>query len=93
MLWFGKKKTGGPKTPKKPSRDELIAQAQANARKARAEIGEDTIRKVAESFVEEHRKKEQGSRQARIDRARNEIRAMDKRKVADHLRHMIDEDK
>lgn len=86
MFWFGKKDK---KTPPKPSRAEIIAQAQANARKARAEIGEETIKKIAESFVEEQEKKEKAARQARIDRARDDIRAMDKDKVADQIRSMI----
>ena len=87
MFWFGKKDK---KTPSKPSRAEIIAQAQANARKARAEIGEETIKKIAESFVEEQEKKEKAARQGRIDKARDEIRAMASGKIADHIRAMID---
>jgi hypothetical protein len=86
MFWFRKKDK---KTPPKPSRAEIIAQAQANARKARAEIGEEAIKKIAESFVEEQRRKEQAGRQGRIDKARHDIRAMDKDKVADRIRSMI----
>ena len=86
MSWFGKKDK---KPLPKPSRAEIIAQAHANARKARAEIGEETIKKIAESFVEEQEKKEKAARQARIDKAYNDIRAMDKDKVADQIRSMI----
>ncbi len=89
MFWFGKKDK---KSPPKPSRAEIIAQAHANARKAREEIGEETIRKIAESFVEEQERLAKAARQSRIDKARDDIRAMGKDKVADQLRSMIRDD-
>ena len=90
--WFGKKdKKGGAADGKKPSRAEIIAQAHANARKARAEIGEETIQKVAEAFVEEQKKKEHAARLARIEKALRDIKSADKNRVADHLRSMIDD--
>jgi hypothetical protein len=88
MIWFEKKKK---ESPKKPTRQELIAQAQANARKARAEIGEETIQKVAAQFQEEQEKILQKKKQITLDQARDTIRAMDKSQVADHLRSLIDD--
>lgn len=78
MFWKKKKKV-----PKKLSREALIAQAKANAAKARAEIGEDTLQKIAANM----RKKEQSA----VEQAKEKIRQMDKDKVADHLKIMIED--
>lgn len=78
---FGKK--GGDKNKGKPSREQLIAQAQANMKKARAELGDETIQKIAAAM----QKKDNSP----TERAKEKIKAADKGKVIDHLRHMIDE--
>lgn len=77
MFW--KKK----KAPKKLTREELLAQAKANASKARAEIGDETLQKIAAAM----QKKEQSA----TEQAKNKIRAMDQNKVADHLKIMIED--
>lgn len=79
MFWKKKKKERSSKT----SREELIAQAKANAAKARAEIGDETLQKIAENI----RKKEQSA----TEQAKAKIRAMDQDKVADHIKLMLDE--
>ncbi|MBI4031236.1 MAG: hypothetical protein HY370_06120 [Proteobacteria bacterium] len=79
MFWKKKKKESSSKT----SREELIAQAKANAAKARAEIGDETLQKIVENI----RKKEQSA----TEQAKAKIRAMDQDKVADHIKLMLDE--
>lgn len=93
MFGFGnkdKKKTASPTAAApssggKKSREELIAEAQANMRAAREEIGQETIDKLAEALG-----KQQDSIQEKI---RREVEQYDEDKVIDHLRMMIDEDK
>ena len=85
MFGFGKKK----KQPKKqdgakPSREELIAQATANAKIAREAIGEETLDKIAEAM----RRKQESD----LEKAKAKIRAMDQDKVADSVRLWLDED-
>ena len=80
-LFKGKKKKGA----KPESREELIAQAQENARKAREEIGDETIQKIARALS--------GDNGSAGSRAREEIRGMDKGKVADNLKLFMDEKK
>ena len=77
MFWKKKKE------PKKLSREELLAQAKANASKARAEIGDETLQKIAAAM----QKKEQSA----TEQAKNKIKAMDQNKVADHLKTMIED--
>lgn len=79
MFWKKKKK----EDPKKAARDELIAQARANAAKARAEIGDETLQKIAENI----RRKEQSA----TEQAKAKIRAMDKDKVVDHIKFMLED--
>lgn len=74
------KKAGGGK----PSREEIIAQAMSNARKATNEIGEENLQRIAAAMM----KKENSA----TERARQKIKTMDKDKVVDHLRIMLDED-
>lgn len=78
MFWKKKKKE-----PKKNSREELIAQAKANAAKARAEIGDETIQKIAAAM----RKKENSA----TEQAKAKIKSLDKDKVVDHLKIMIED--
>ena len=77
MFWKKKKE------PKKLSREELLAQAKANASKARAEIGDETLQKIAAAM----QKKEQSA----TEQAKAKIKQLDKDKVADHLKIMIED--
>ena len=79
-MFFRKKK---PKAEKKPSREELIAQAQENARRARENIGEETLERIAAAMA----KKEQSA----TEQAKAKIREMDKAHVADHLKLLIED--
>lgn len=88
---FGKKKkkTGGPNAggsgkPSTPHREALIREAMNNARKAREEIGDETIQKIAEAL----RKKENSP----FEQARRKIEGLNRDRVADNIRTMIDED-
>lgn len=78
MFWKKKKKA-----PAKPSREELIAQAKANAAKARTEIGDETLQKIAAAM--------QRKEQSATEQAKAKIRQLDKDKVADHLKLMIED--
>lgn len=73
------------KPPQKPSREELIAQATANAAKARTEIGQENLDRIARALMEEN--KSEGLK------AREKIRRMDQGRVADNLKSMLDEKK
>ena len=77
--FFKKKKT------KKPSRDEILAQAQQNAAKARQEIGQENLDRIARALMDEN--KSEGLK------ARDQIRQMDQGKVADNLKIMLEEEK
>ncbi len=77
---FGKKK----KKDQKPSREDLIAQATANAKQAREAIGEETLDKIAEAM----RRKQNSN----LEKAKAKIKAMDQDKVADHVRLWLDEE-
>ena len=76
MFW--KKKTvAKPAAPAKLSREEIIAQAKANASAARAEIGDETLEKIKQAML-----KKQGSA---LEQAKAKIKATDIDKVRDHL--------
>ena len=88
MLFFGKDKN----KKKKPSpsvddpvarREALKAEAMANARAARAQIGDETLQKIAKALSEQN--KSAGKR------AQDQIRAMDHSHVADHIKSMLDD--
>jgi hypothetical protein len=64
--------------------DELLAQALANARQARENLGEDTIQRIAEIMA-----KKQNSP---MERAKAKIAAADQRRIEDSIRDMLDED-
>ena len=86
MFLFGKKKKKKQTAERqKPSREELIAQATANAKKAREAIGQDTLDRIAEAMEKKQR--------SAIEQAKRQIRSEDDGKVADHLKFMIDEDR
>lgn len=71
-------------TPQKPSREELIRQAQANARQARETLGEETIAKLAQAM----QRKQQQDMTNPSAQARKILEQMDKGHVADFLRGM-----
>jgi hypothetical protein len=86
----GKKGGGGdvPAAPpqRSPESIKLREQAMENARKARAEIGEETLQKIAAALEEKNR--------SAGKKARDEIRNMDKDRVAQHLKDLLaDRDK
>lgn len=89
LFGFGKKKKKKTENsfsvPEKPSREALIAQAQANARMAREELGDETIRKIAAAL---HRKEQNPT-----EKAKAIIKAMDQGTVADHLKIMLEDAK
>ncbi len=85
MFDFFKKK----KKQKKPSREEIIAQAKANAAKAREEIGEENLDRIAEAL----KRMEDPAYQSEGKRAQNEIKKMDKGHIADNLKIILGEDK
>lgn len=92
MFW--KKKNKG-KTPEKgkdpgtsagkPSREQILAQARANAAAARAEIGDETLEKIKEALL----KKQQSA----IEQAKRQIKAADQDKVRDNIKFMMSEDR
>ncbi len=87
MFDFFKKKKPAGKDTNKPSRDEIIAQAKANAAKARAEIGEENIQRMAEAL----KRMEDPSRHSPGKRAQEEIKKIDKGRVADELKHLLED--
>ena len=95
MFGFGKGKKSKEKT-----KAELIAEAQANARKAREVLGQETIDNIA-SQLEEHNPfealvpelAEKNREQRELAEARNFLENMDKAELVDHLRAIIDEDR
>lgn len=78
---FGKKKD------KKPSREQLIAEAKANMAKAREEIGEENIQALADALA----KMDDPNYQSDGKNARDKIRNMDKGHVADNLKIFMDD--
>lgn len=88
MVFLGRDK-GKNKTPgqdiKDPiaRREALKAEAMANARAARAQIGDETLQKIARALSEQN--KSPGKK------AQDQIRAMDHGHVADHLKSLLDD--
>ncbi len=91
FFWSKKKKPSaqpGKKPPANPiSKEAAKAQALANARNARAEIGEENLQRLAQLLQQQKKEPSPGMK------AREIIRAMDKGKVADNLRALMQEDK
>lgn len=85
MFNFFKKKK---KADKKPSREEILAQAKENARKAREEIGDENIQRMAEAL----KRMDDPNYQSEGKRAQGEIKKMDKGHVADNLKIILKED-
>jgi hypothetical protein len=86
MFWKKKPaKTAKPSPEKgKPSREDILAQAKANAAAARAEIGDETLDKIKAAML-----KKQASA---IEQAKNQIKSHDIGKVRDHLSIWLDKD-
>ena len=84
-LFKKKGKKGGKDGKISPERAKLLAQANANAKAAREQLGDDTIQRIAQIL----QAKEGGA----FGQAKKQIEAVDKNKVADHLKYMIDESK
>ena len=84
MWLFGKgKKSEEQKAAEKSAA--LRAEAMANARAARERLGDETIQKIANALSEQN--KSAGKK------AQEQIRAMDKAVVADHLKSLLDKNK
>lgn len=88
----------GANTPK--SRDELIAQAKADLKAARADLGEDTIAQMKALALAQQQMQSMGSAPQEAsakelnpaERARELIKTMDKAKLADYIRTMSREE-
>lgn len=72
------------KENKKPSREDLLKQAKANAAQAREAIGEETLEKVREHLI----KKENSP----FEKARQKVASMDQERVADNIRAEMRDD-
>lgn len=90
MGWFGKDKDEGKEKPPAPAPEaetaaqksaRIRAEAMANARAARERLGDDTIQKIAEALREQSAGKQ----------ARDKIREMDKARVAEHLKSLLED--
>jgi len=90
MFGFGKDKKKKGKKDAKPSREELQKQAIANMRKARAEIGDENIQRMAAALKRMENPQEP---QTEGGRAREKIKKMDSDRVADELKWMLEDDK
>ncbi len=77
--WFG---NGKEKAKAKKSAD-LRAQAMDNMRGARERLGDDTIQQMAANLRQENK--------TETEKARDHIRALDKSRIADNLKAMMDD--
>jgi len=84
MFWFFKKTP-----PAKPTREQLLEQARKNAQAARTHIGEETLDRVA-ALLEQKMKAKQLTP---LEQAKAQLAEVDKAKIADHLKYMMDEKK
>ncbi|NCO03674.1 MAG: hypothetical protein GW903_05740 [Alphaproteobacteria bacterium] len=82
MFWKKKKPQ---KTTNGLTRDQILAQAKANASAAREEIGDETLEKIKAALA----KKENSP----LMQAKNKVKAMDDNKVRDNLSLWLKEDK
>jgi hypothetical protein len=83
MFWHKKQRKAGQDGAKNtPDREALKAQALENARAARARIGEEQLDKLGKILNEQMMK-------AEAQKARDQIRAMDKGHVADHIKTVL----
>ena len=87
MFWNKKnkdKKKPATTSTKKPSSEEIRAQALANAKAARENLGDDTIQKIAEIMKQKESSK--------TEQAKAQIRRADTDRVVDGIRDIMDED-
>lgn len=82
MFWKKKKPT---KKTQGLTREQILAQAKANASAAREEIGDETLEKIKAALA----KKENSP----LMQAKNKVKAMDDNKVRDNLSLWLKEDK
>lgn len=82
MFWKKKKPT---KKTQGLTREQILAQAKANASAAREEIGDETLEKIKAALA----KKENSP----LMQAKNKVKAMDDDKVRDNLSLWLKEDK
>ena len=82
MFWKKKKPV---KKTQGLTREQILAQAQANASAAREEIGDETLQKIKAALE----KKENSA----LMQAKNKVKAMDDDKVRDNLSLWLKEDK
>lgn len=82
MFSFFKKKK-----PEKPSREDIIAQAKENARKAREEIGDENLQRLAEAL----RRMEDPASGSPGKQAKETIKKIDKGRVADELKMLLED--
>jgi hypothetical protein len=98
MFWSKKKKTGQTKSASKKgadascivgtnskglSREEIRAQALANARAARERVGEETIQKIAAALVQKQ--------MSLTEQAKAQIAKSNTDRVADEIRFLLDD--
>ena len=85
-MWpFSKKKTK--KVTKEQKSKNIREEALANMRKARQEIGEETLDKVAEAI----QKMEEKKKSEIVEKTRKQIDNMDKQEVASHVRSVLND--
>jgi hypothetical protein len=87
MFWKKKDKSKPAKPAEnggKPTREQILAQARANAAKATAEIGEETLDAVRAAMQRQQQK-------AIIEKALADIKGADEGKVRDNIKFMMQE--
>ena len=80
----GKSRDSAKKGPLTP-REQILAQAKANAAKARSEIGDETLEKIKDALLKKQ--------QSVIEQAKAQIKAADEGKVRDNIKFMMQEGK
>ena len=89
MFFFGKKdkkkKTDKKSKAAQKNSDAIRKEAMENARKARAAIGEDTLDRIREHL--------ENKENSPLEQAKRQIEQMDRDRVTDNIRHLIDEDR
>ena len=76
MFWKKKKKVAN--TSKKPSREQIIAEAKENARIATEAIGRDTLDRIRERISQDEN--------SEFHQALRKIKAMDQDRISDNIR-------
>ena len=81
----GKKATETAGKSGNPTREQILAQARANAAAARAEIGDETLEKIKDALLKKQ--------STAIEQAKAQTTAADKDKVRDNIKFMMQEGK